>query len=142
MPGDAGWSILAGDGITVVEAAMGRYGLPTHLRIDNWTEFIAYAIKDWVRDKNVKTIYITPGAPWENAYIESFHDKLWDEYLNRKIFGSLLEARVVIEQWLLYNNAEWPHISPGSQRPSEYAGRAIRRSELRSGYALPPSRTV
>jgi transposase InsO family protein len=90
----------------------------------------------------VKTIYITPGAPWENAYIESFHDKLRDECLNREIFGSLWEARVVIAQWRLYYNAERPHSSLGYQTPTEFAGRTLGSSGLRSGYALPPSRTA
>jgi len=136
------WSIRAVDVITVVEAAMARYGVPAHLRSDNGPEFIAYAIQEWLRGKTVKTIYITPGAPWENAYIESFHDKLRDECLNREIFGSLWEARVVIEQWRLYYNAERPHSSLGYQTPAEFAGRAISSSVLRSGYALPPSRTA
>lgn len=136
------WSIRAVDVITVVEAAMARYGVPSHLRSDNGPEFIAYAIQDWLRDKNVRTIYITPGSPWENAYIESFHDKLRDECLNREIFGSLQEARVVIEQWRLYYNAQRPHSSLGYQTPSEFAGRGIGSSGLRSGFALPPSRTA
>jgi len=136
------WSIRAVDVITVVEGAMARYGAPEHLRSDNGPEFIAYAIQDWLRDRNVKTIYITPGAPWENAYIESFHDKLRDECLNREIFGSLWEARVVIEQWRLHYNAERPHSSLGYQTPSEFGGRGHGSSELRSGYALPPSRTA
>jgi putative transposase len=111
------WSIRAVDVITIVEAAMVRYGVPTHLRSDNGPEFIAYASQDGLQAKSVKTIYITPGAPWENAYIESFHDKLRDECLNREIFGSLWEARVVIEQWRLYYNAERPHSSLGYQTP-------------------------
>jgi len=136
------WSIRAVDVITVVEVAMTRDGVPAHLRSDNGPEFIAYAIQDWLREKKVKTLYITPGAPWENAYIESFHDKLRDECLNREIFGSLWEARVVIEQWRLYYNAERPHSSLGYQTPAEFAGRAIGASGLRSGYALPPSRSA
>jgi transposase InsO family protein len=136
------WSIRAVDVITVVEAAMVRYGVPEHLRSDNGPEFIAYAIQDWLAQKAVKTIYITPGAPWENAYIESFHDKLRDECLNREIFGSLWEARVVIEQWRLYYNAERPHSSLGYQTPEEFAGRTNGCSRLRSGFALPPSRTA
>jgi putative transposase len=136
------WSIRAVDVITVVEAAMVRYGRPEHLRSDNGPEFIAYAIQDWLKEKNVKTIYINPGSPWENAYIESFHDKLRDECLNREIFGSLWEARVVIEQWRLYYNAERPHSSLGYQTPAEFAGRPENSSVLRSGFALPPARTV
>ena len=69
------WSIRAVDVMTVVEAAMVRYGLPQHLRSDNGPEFIAYAIQDWLQAKQVKTIYITPGSPWENAYIESFSSR-------------------------------------------------------------------
>lgn len=120
------WSIRAVDVITAVEAAMARYGAPGHLRSDNGPEFIAYAIQDWLRERNVKTIYITPGSPWENAYIESFHDKLRDECLNREIFGSLWEARVVIEQWRLEYNTERPHSSLGYQTPEEFASRPQR----------------
>ncbi len=135
------WSIRAVDVITVVEAAMARYGVPGHLRSDNGPEFIAYAIQDWLGEKKVKTIYITPGSPWENAYIESFHDKLRDECLNREIFSSLWEARVVIEQWRLHYNAERPHSSLGYQTPEEFAGRRIECLPLRSGYALPTQQT-
>lgn len=134
------WSIRAVDVITVVEAAMGRYGAPAHLRSDNGPEFIAYAIQDWLRAKHVKTIYITPGSPWENAYIESFHDKLRDECLNREIFGGLWEARVVIAEWRLQYNEARPHSALGYKTPSEFGGRGIAPAGLRSGYALPPSR--
>ncbi len=73
------WSIRAVDVITVVEAAFERFGMPSHIRSDNGPEFIAYAIRDWLEQKQVKTIYITPGSPWENGHIESFHGKLQDE---------------------------------------------------------------
>lgn len=132
------WSIRAVDVITVVEAARARYGTPRHLRSDNGPEFIAYAIQDWLKEKNVQTIYITPGSPWENAYIESFHDKLRDECLNREIFGSLWEARVVIEQWRLEYNTERPHSSLGYRTPAEFAGRALGPLPFQSGYALLP----
>lgn len=133
------WSIRAVDVITVVEAAMERFGVPEHLRSDNGPEFIAYAIQDWLKDKGVKTIYITPGSPWENAYIESFHDKLRDECLNRELFGSLLAAQVIIEAWRLEYNGLRPHSSLGYQTPDEFAA-AHGSSRLRSGCALPPSR--
>ena len=61
----AAWSIRAVDVITVVEAAMERYGMPEHIRSDNGPEFIAYAIKDWLEEKKIKTLYIKPGSPWE-----------------------------------------------------------------------------
>jgi putative transposase len=117
------WSIRAVDVITVVEAAMERYGVPEHLRSDNGPEFIAYAIQDWLKDKQVKAIYIKPGSPWENGHIESFHDKFRDECLNREIFGSLLEAKVLVEQWRMEYNTNRPHSSLRYQTPQEVADR-------------------
>jgi transposase InsO family protein len=129
------WSIRAVDVIGVIERAMAEHGAPKHIRSDNGSEFIAYAIQDWLRDKNVKTIYIRPGSPWENPYIESFHDKLRDELLNRELFGNLVEARVVIEQWRKEYNEERPHSSLGYQTPREF----VRQSVLRLRSATPPS---
>lgn len=117
------WSIRAVDVITVVEAAMERYGMPEHIRSDNGPEFIAYAIGDWLEEKQVKTLYITPASPWENGHIESFHDKLRDECLNRELFGSLLEAKVIVEQWRIEYNQQRPHSSLGYQTPQEYAAK-------------------
>jgi transposase InsO family protein len=122
----AAWSIRAVDVVGVVEAAMARYGTPQHLRSDNGPEFIAYAIRDWLAGRGVKTMYITPGSPWENAYIESFHDKLRDELLNRELFGSLQEARIILGQWQREYNDERPHSSLGYKSPSEFAGRPHR----------------
>lgn len=62
----AAWSIRAVDVITVLEAAMARYGAPEHIRSDNGPEFIAHAIQDWLQKAAIKTIYITPGSPWES----------------------------------------------------------------------------
>lgn len=134
------WSITAHDVIEVVEAAMKRHGVPQHIRSDNGPEFIAYAIQDWMRERDVKAIYIQPGAPWENGHIESFHDKLRDECLNREVFGSLKEAQVVIEQWRQHYNDERPHSSLGYQTPREHAARCS--GKLRSGYALPSFSTA
>ena len=115
------WSIRAEDVITVVEAAMVRYGRPENLRSDNGPEFIAYKIQDWLKEKEVKTLYIKPGSPWENGHIESFHDKFRDEHLNRELFGSLLEAKVLVEAWRIEYNQKRPHSSLGYQTPEEFA---------------------
>ena len=137
----AGWSIRAVDVITIVEAAFGRYGRPRHLRSDNGPEFIAYAIQDWLKEQEIKTIYIRPGSPWENGHIESFHDKLRDECLNRELFGSLLEAQIVLEQWRSEYNDQRPHSSLGYQTPTEYARRS-RATGLQSPSGLLPSRSA
>ena len=117
------WSIRAVDVITVVEAAMARHGKPAHIRSDNGPEFIAYAIGDWLEKSKIETIYIRPGSPWENGHIESFHDKLRDECLNRELFGSLLEAKVLVEQWRIDYNTNRPHSSLRYQTPQEVADR-------------------
>lgn len=90
-------SIRATDVLGVLESAMRRHGRPEHIRSENGPEFIAYAIQDWMQHRAIKMGYIKPGSPWENACIESFHDQLRDECLNREVFGSLAEALVVIE---------------------------------------------
>lgn len=114
------WSIRAVDAITVLEAAIARYGVPEHLRSDNGPEFIAYAIQDWLKEQQIKTLYIRPGSPWENAHIESFHDKLRDECLNREIFATLAEARIIVESWRVEYNEKRPHSSLGDQTPAEF----------------------
>lgn len=117
----AAWSIRAVDAITVIEAAIERYGAPENLRSDNGPEFIAYAIQDWLKERQIKTLYIKPGSPWENGHIESFHDKLRDECLNRELFGTLAEARVILESWRVEYNERRPHSSLGYRTPEEFA---------------------
>src|SRR6478672_6024618 len=128
MPGHSSCvAIRAIDVIAVVEAAIARYGLPEHLRSDNGPEFIAACIQDWLKAQAIKTLYIKPGSPWENGHIESFHDKLRDECLNRELFGNLHEARVILESWRVEYNERRPHSSLGYQTPSEYARRRTNR---------------
>ena len=74
-------------------------GVPVHLRSDNGTEFTAQAVRTWLMRLGVKTLYIEPGSPWENGYSESFNGKLRDEVLNREIFDTLHEAKVLVERW-------------------------------------------
>jgi hypothetical protein len=84
-------------------------------------------------------MYIKPGSPWENGHIESFHDKLRDECLNRELFGSLREAQVVIEQWRCEYNHERPHSSLGYQTPSEYADAESKKTNRVDGGYAPPN---
>lgn len=120
----AAWSIRALDVIAVLEVAIARYGVPEHLRSDNGPEFIAYAIQNWLAEAKIKTLYIRPGSPWENGHIESYHDKLRDECLNRELFGSLAEARIILEAWRVEYNERRPHSALGYQTPGEFARRS------------------
>ena len=73
--------------------------IPAYIRSDNGPEFTAKAIRNWLSRMGVKTLFIEPGSPWENGYIESFNGKLRDELLNREVFTTLMEAKVLIEKW-------------------------------------------
>ena len=114
------WSIKATDAIEHLKTAIAVQGSPEHLRSDNGPEFIAYAMQDWLSENNVNTAYINPGSPWEQGYVESFHDKLRDELLNRESSNSLEEARVLIEEWRKEYNSWRPHSSLDYLTPTEY----------------------
>ena len=117
----AGWSIRGCDVIEVVDEAIAKNGCPEHIRSDNGPEFIAYAVEDWMKRSGIKSLYIKPGSPWEQAYIESFHDKLRDECLNREAFGTLHEAKVILNQWRRAYNEERPHSALNYRTPREVA---------------------
>jgi transposase InsO family protein len=96
-------------------------GMPEHIRSDNGPEFTARAIRTWLKHLEVKTLYIEPGSPWENGYVESFNGKLRDELLNREIFTTLTEARVLIEGWRREYNGVRPHSALGYRPPAPEA---------------------
>jgi len=96
-------------------------GIPEHIRSDNGPEFTAKAIRKWLSRIGVKTLYIEPGSPWENGYIESFNGKLRDELLNLEVFNTLKEAKVLIEQWRQEYNHIRPHSSLGYRPPAPEA---------------------
>jgi len=98
-----------------------RHGPPEHIRSDNGPEFVAKAVREWLARLQVKTLFITPGSPWENGYNESFNGKLRDECLNMEIFYNLKEAKVLIEQWRNFYNTERPHSSLGYRPPAPQA---------------------
>ena len=95
--------------------------IPEHIRSDNGSEFTARAIRKWLNNLGVKTLFIEPGSPWENGYIESFNGKLRDELLNREVFTTLLEAKILIEQWKREYNQVRPHSSLGYRPPAPEA---------------------
>ena len=94
------------------------HGVPDHIRSDNGPEFIAKALREWLKRLGVKTLYIEPGSPWENGYNESFNGKLRDECLNGEMFYSLKEAQIIIENWRRHYNTIRPHSSLGYRPPA------------------------
>jgi putative transposase len=96
-------------------------GVPEHIRSDNGGEFTARAVRKWLGELGVRALFIEPGSPWENGYIESFNGKLRDELLNREIFTTLTEAKVLIAGWRKEYNQVRPHSSLGYQPPAPEA---------------------
>jgi putative transposase len=95
-----------------------RRGVPKYIRSDNGPEFTAHKVRDWLERVEVQTLFIEPGSPWENGYIESFNGKLRDELLDRELFDTLLEAKVLIERWRVEYNTVRPHSSLGYRAPA------------------------
>lgn len=110
-------SITAEDVIQELAQLFILKGIPEHIRSDNAPEFTAKAIRKWLTDLQVKTLYIEPGSPWENGYIESFNGKLRDELINGEIFMTMYEAQVLTENWRREYNHIRPHSALGYRPP-------------------------
>jgi transposase InsO family protein len=93
-------------------------GVPEYLRSDNGPEFVSAYVREWLRRVGAKTLFIEPGSPWENGYIESFNGKLRDELLNGEVFDTVTEARVLTERWRRHYNTMRPHSSLGYRPPA------------------------
>lgn len=105
-----------------LEQLVAEHGAPAYIRSDNGPEFVARNLQDWLAQAEIKTLYIEPGCPWQNGYVESFHDKFRRECLARELFYTLTEARIVIGDWRNKFNFVRPHRSLGMKTPVEYAG--------------------
>ena len=114
-------SIDADNVVATLERLALERGAPAFVRFDHGPEFIAAAVADWCRFNGVNTVFIDPGSPWQNAWIESFNGRLRDELLNGWQFDSRLEARVLIEDWRIDYNEHRPHSAHGELTPSEFA---------------------
>ena len=114
-------SINADQVVDVLDRLTAQRGAPAYVRFDNGPEFVAHAIADWCRFNDTNSIFIDPGSPWQNAWIESFNGRLRDELLNSWRFDSLLEARVIVEGWRHDYNTNRPHTAHGELTPNEFA---------------------
>jgi len=118
---EVGRSMRAKDVIAVLEYLFMVRGVPKFIRSDNGPEFIADKIKKWLKQRHVGTLYIEPGSPWENGYIESFNGKLRDGILDRELFYSVKEAKAIVEDWRLEYNNHRPHSGLGYMTPAAFA---------------------
>lgn len=92
-------------------------GLPQMIRVDNGPEFISHQLDEWCRKNNIVVVYIQPGKPMQNGYVERCNGSVRKELLNANVFYSLDEVRERIEEWMLDYNNERPHQSLGYRAP-------------------------
>lgn len=122
---EVGRGMTAAGVIAVLARLMDEHGAPGHMRSDNGPEFIAQAVRAYLAERGTGTLFIGPGAPWENAYIESFNGKFEDELLGSELFTSLAEARVLSAGYREQYNHERPHSSLGYRTPVEFAAACV-----------------
>jgi putative transposase len=113
-------SIDADGVVTCLEKLVAERGAPAYVRFDNGPEFIAHAVADWCRFSGTGALFIDPGSPWQNAWCESFNGRLRDEMLNQCQFVTLLEAKVLLEDWRTEYNLHRPHRALGMLSPVEF----------------------
>jgi len=125
--------IRSQDVILTLSRLMRLYGKPQYIRSDHGAEFSAAAVMRWLRDQNVGPVFIAPGSPWQNGYVESFNGKLRDECLNREWFRDLNEARMLIERWRHFYNHQRPHSALGYRTPNQTRQRWLDQDKIDVG---------
>lgn len=113
-----GRSLKTSEVLEVLDDLFIRRGVPEHIRSDNGSEFTADAVQGWLNMLEVRPLYIEPGSPWENGYVESFHGRLREELLNEELFDTMWEVKVLLEQWRHEYNTIRPHSSLGYRPPA------------------------
>jgi len=113
------------DVVEVLRYLFAVRGAPSFLRSDNGPEFVSLAVRQWLQHAGVQTLFVAPGSPWENGYVESFNEKLRDELLNRELFLHLEELRYVVERWRMDYNHYRPHSSLGYTSPAAFAASCV-----------------
>lgn len=122
----AGRAVTGRDVVSVLAAAVRLDGgrVPGHVRCDNGPEFVGAAVTAWAAGAGVSGLYVAPGSPWENGYVESYHARLRDELLDREEFATVAHARVLLAAWRDEYNTARPHGSLGYKTPAAFAAEA------------------
>jgi transposase InsO family protein len=113
------------DVVEVLRYLFAVRGEPEYIRSDNGSEFVSKVVQSWLEYANVETLYIAPGSPWENGYVESFNGKFRDELLNRELFLSIDELRYVVNRWRMNYNHYRPHSSLDYMAPAAFAKKCL-----------------
>jgi transposase InsO family protein len=129
---DVRWSFRAQEVIGVLTGLIGRRVVLAHMRSDSGPEFVAKAVQGCLKARCIGALYIEPGIPWENAYVDSFNSRLRDEHMNREEFAWLLEAQVLTAGWRREYKEARPHSS------LEYLAPAVFAAHWRAPVGAPP----
>ena len=121
----AAFRIRSKDVKEILQEVMMRHGTPEYLRSDNGSEFVADELRKWLSEMGVTPAYILPGSPWENGYVESFNGTMANELLNRELFDTLYEAKVLLARWVREYNTVRPHSALGYRPPAPQTVMAI-----------------
>jgi len=117
-------SFTARQVVEILRCLFAIRGVPQFIRSDNGPEFVSKELCKWLDQADVDTLFIAPGSPWENGYVESFNGKFRDELLNGELFLSLAEVRWIVDRWRLDYNHHRPHSSLDYQTPAAFAARS------------------
>jgi transposase InsO family protein len=115
---DVGRKLKSDDVLARLTELFVQRGLPEHIRSDNGPEFTSKRVRNWLSNLGVNPLFIEPGSPWENGYVESFNGRMRDELLNLERFDTLQEAKVLVERWRHIYNRIRPHSSLGYRPPA------------------------
>lgn len=114
-------TISADQTVEILKRLASERGAPENVRADNGPELTARVLREWCEDGSTATAYIDPGAPWQNAWVESFNARLRDELLDLEEFSTLAEAQVLAADYRDDYNRNHPHSALGMMSPSRFA---------------------
>jgi putative transposase len=106
--------------IKILERLVLEQGNPKAIRVDNGPEFISSALSEWCMEKGIKLIYIQPGKPMQNGYIERFNRSYREDVLDANLFESIAQARLLSDEFMEDYNLHRPHESLGNLSPVNY----------------------
>jgi len=122
---DVNRNIKGPDVVEVLRYLFAVRGEPDFIRSDNGPEFASKAVTKWLEASGVKTLFVAPGSPWENGYVESFNSKFRDELLDRELFLHIDELRYVADRWRMDYNHYRPHSSLDYMAPAAFAAKCL-----------------
>jgi len=118
---EVGRSCRGEDVVAVLDELTAIRGVPAHIRSDNGPVFVSKAVKRWCAESGTGTLYIDPGALWQNGIVESFGGRLRDELLSSELLERLAEARYLVDRWRLHYNHRRPQRALEKRTPAAYA---------------------